>query len=87
MTISFDGLYCWLSRGDGHEVDLVVVDRFSKYAMFISIPNAYLVDVVADLIFRHVMKLFGYLKTSLVIKTHGVLVNFGRPCLTCWVHI
>ena len=37
----------------------VVVDRFSKYLVFIPAPNAYLAEEVARLFFIHVMKHFG----------------------------
>lgn len=38
---------------------LVVVDRFSKYVIFIPVPNACTAEVVAELISKHVVKLFG----------------------------
>ncbi|KAG6517981.1 hypothetical protein ZIOFF_021381 [Zingiber officinale] len=38
---------------------MVVVDRFSKYAIFIAAPSACPSDVAAELFYRHVVKFFG----------------------------
>ncbi|KAG6472970.1 hypothetical protein ZIOFF_070450 [Zingiber officinale] len=38
---------------------MVVVDRFSTYAIFIAAPSACPLDVVAELFYRHVVKFFG----------------------------
>ena len=61
---------------------LVVIDRFSKYAVFIPAPNVCTVDVASKLIFGNVIKLFVCLKISLMIGTRGSLVGFGRHCST-----
>ena len=37
---------------------LVVVDRFSKYAVFIAAPHADTTDVVAELFHKHFVKYF-----------------------------
>ena len=50
---------------------LVVVDRFSKYAVFIPAPNACTANVAAELIFK------------LVTGIHDSLVGFGRLCSLC----
>ncbi|TXG51491.1 hypothetical protein EZV62_024015 [Acer yangbiense] len=38
---------------------IVVVDRFSKYAVFLPAPHACLADKVVELFFRYVVKTFG----------------------------
>ena len=37
----------------------VVVDRFSKYVVFMAIPSTCIAKVVADLFYRNVVKYFG----------------------------
>ncbi|KAG6533506.1 hypothetical protein ZIOFF_007381 [Zingiber officinale] len=44
---------------DGMSSIMVVVDRFSKYAIFIAAPSACSSDVAAELFYRHVVKFFG----------------------------
>ncbi|KAL5835307.1 hypothetical protein ACOSQ3_014874 [Xanthoceras sorbifolium] len=44
---------------DGVRSILVVVDRFSKYAVFIPAPHACLADKAAELLFKNVVKWFG----------------------------
>ncbi|KAG6478500.1 hypothetical protein ZIOFF_061943 [Zingiber officinale] len=44
---------------DGMSSIMVVVDRFSKYAIFIAAPSACPSDVAAELFYRHVVKFFG----------------------------
>ncbi|CAA0828421.1 Unknown protein [Striga hermonthica] len=38
---------------------LVIVDRFSKYGIFIAAPGTCSVDLAAELVFKHVVKYFG----------------------------
>ncbi|CAA0826951.1 Unknown protein [Striga hermonthica] len=38
---------------------LVIVDRFSKYGIFIAAPGACSADLAAELVFKHVVKYFG----------------------------
>ena len=38
---------------------MVVVDRFSKYAVFITAPNACPADIAAELFYKYVVKYFG----------------------------
>ena len=44
---------------DGMASVFVIVDRFSKYAIFIGAPKACPADVAAELFFRNVVKYFG----------------------------
>jgi len=37
----------------------MVVDRFSKYAIFMAAPSTCTAEVVADLFYKNVMKYFG----------------------------
>ncbi|KAK4397896.1 hypothetical protein Sango_1265100 [Sesamum angolense] len=46
---------------------LVVVDRFSKYGIFIATPHACPAETTAELFFKNVTKYFGFPKTLLVI--------------------
>lgn len=48
-----------LPKVDGMSSIMVVVDRFSKYAIFIPAPRACPADVAAELFFKHVVKYFG----------------------------
>ena len=48
-----------LPKVDGISSIMVVVDRFSKYAVFIPAPHACPADVAAELFFKHVVKYFG----------------------------
>ena len=47
------------SKVDGMSSVLVVVDHFSKYAIFIGAPSACSADAAAELFFKHVVKYFG----------------------------
>ena len=44
---------------DGFRSIMVVVDRFSKYAVFMAAPHACPAEVAAELFFKHVVKVFG----------------------------
>lgn len=44
---------------DGLRSVLVVVDRFSKFAVFVGAPHACTAEAAAELFFKHVVKLFG----------------------------
>ncbi|KAG6482741.1 hypothetical protein ZIOFF_059379 [Zingiber officinale] len=48
---------CFL-KVDGMSFIMVVVDRFSKYTIFIAAPSACPLDVIAELFYRHVVKFF-----------------------------
>jgi hypothetical protein len=48
-----------LPKVDGMSSIMVVVDRFSKYAVFIPAPHACPADVAAELFFKYVVKYFG----------------------------
>lgn len=48
-----------MAKAEGQKSILVVVDRFSKYAVFMPAPHACPADKVAELFFRHVVKYFG----------------------------
>ena len=44
---------------DGKSSIMVVVDRFSKYAVFMAAPNACPADVATELFYKYVVKYFG----------------------------
>ena len=57
-----------------------MVDRFSKYAVFMATPSTCTAEVIADLFYKNVVKYFGWPETL------ASLVGFGQFCLGCWVH-
>lgn len=54
MDVSTD-----LPKVDGFASILVIVDRFSKYVVFIPTPKACAAEVAAKLFFKHMVKYFG----------------------------
>ena len=48
-----------LPKVDGMRTIFVIVDRFSKYAVFVPAPHACSADVAAGLFFKNVVKYFG----------------------------
>lgn len=44
---------------DGMASIFVIVDHFSKYAIFIAAPSAYPAEVAADLFLKNIVKYFG----------------------------
>ena len=50
-----------------------MVDRFSKYAMFMATPSTCTAEVVADLFYKNVVKYFGWPKD---------IVNDRDSCFT-----
>ncbi|KAK9217719.1 hypothetical protein WN943_006347 [Citrus x changshan-huyou] len=48
-----------MAKSKGQKSILVVVDRFSKYAIFMPAPHACPADKAAELFFKHVVKYFG----------------------------
>ena len=64
----------------------VVVDWFSKYAMFMTAPSTFIAEVVANPFYRNVVKYFGLPEDIVSDRTLISLVSFGQFCLGCWVH-
>lgn len=50
-----------------HEAILVIIDRFSKYATFIPTPKQCSTELTAQLFFKHVLKLWAILATTLSV--------------------
>lgn len=48
-----------LPKVDGNGLVFMLVDRFSKYVTFIATLKSCLAKEMAELFFRHVVKLFG----------------------------
>jgi len=44
---------------DGMNTIMVVVDRFTKYAVFVAAPTMCTAEVAAELFYRNVVKYFG----------------------------
>ncbi|CAL5371561.1 unnamed protein product [Camellia sinensis] len=58
VSVSMDFI-SGLPKVNGMRSVMVVVDRFSKYAVFIPAPHACPADVAADLFYKYVVKYFG----------------------------
>ena len=58
ISISFDFITS-LPKVKGMDSIFVVLDRFSKYAIFIVAPSTYTTEVAADLSYRNMVKYFG----------------------------
>lgn len=54
-----------LPKSEGFGSIMVVVDRYSKYATLIAVPTNCKVDKVACLFIKHIVKLWGVLKSIL----------------------
>ncbi|KAG6506194.1 hypothetical protein ZIOFF_031512 [Zingiber officinale] len=73
---------------DGISFIMVVVDRFSKYAIFIAAPSACPSDVAVELFYRHVVKFFGLpndivhptFHVSFLKKYHADDMDPSRSC-------
>ena len=61
-SISIDFITC-LPKSEGCGNIMVVVDRFSKYGVFIPVPTKFTAEDAARLFFKHVMKYWGIPKT------------------------
>lgn len=61
---------------------MVVVDRFTKYAHFISLKHPYTMQHVVDLFLDHIYKLHG-LPIVIISDRDKIysLVHYGRNCL------
>ena len=59
MAVCIDGLYQWVSESKELRSVLVVVDRFSKYAVFIPAPSECPAEEAARIFFSNVVKHFG----------------------------
>lgn len=44
---------------DGKASIIVVVDRFSKYSIFVTAPNLCLFEIAVDLFYKNMVKFFG----------------------------
>ncbi|GLT53153.1 hypothetical protein SLA2020_264430 [Shorea laevis] len=59
LGLSFHGFPWGFPKVEGMDAVMVVVDRLSKYAVFIAVPSSYPADMAAKLFFTHVVKIFG----------------------------
>ena len=59
MGVDFDGFYNRFSQGGWERHDHVVVDRFSKYAVFMTTQKPCKTKTIVELFFKHVVKYFG----------------------------
>ena len=49
----------WLSMVNGLSSIMIMVDHFSKYAMFIPTLGAHMMEIDADLFYQNIVKHFG----------------------------
>ena len=61
----------------------VVVNRFSKYVVFMATPSTCTTEVAADLFYRNVVNYFG-LPEDIVSDKDSRFT--GQFCLDCWVY-
>lgn len=72
-----------LSYVDGC-VNIMVVNRFSKYDIFILIPSSFNVDDVATLFFKHMVKHYGLSRSIISDWDARFTRRFGRGCSSSW---
>ena len=58
VSVSMDFIVGFL-KVDGMNTIMVVVDRFTKYAMFVAAPTVCTAEVAAELFYRNMVKYFG----------------------------
>jgi len=69
-----------LPKSEGYSVILVVVDKLTKFAYFISMKHPYTTVTVAHLFMDHIVNCMVYLAALLVIETKSLLVHSGNNC-------
>ena len=69
-----------LPKSEGYSVILVVVDRLTKFAHFISMKHPYTTVTVAHLFMDHIVNCMVYLAALSVIETKSLLVHSGNNC-------
>ena len=65
---------------DGKASIMVVVDRFSKYSVFLVAPELCSSEVVADLFYKYLVKYFGIPADIVSDRDTRSLVGFGQLC-------
>ncbi|KAJ0031788.1 hypothetical protein Pint_13111 [Pistacia integerrima] len=78
-------LVCQLDKAEMRKVEgmssvLVVVDRFSKYAIFIAAPEACLAETAAALFYKNVVKYFG-VPVDLVARDRQDIIDQAQDSL------
>jgi hypothetical protein len=58
ILVSMD-FVVWFLKVDGMDTVMVIVDRFSKYAVFVATPSVCTTEVADGLFYKHVVKYFG----------------------------
>jgi len=61
------------SKVDGMNTIMVVVERFTKYAMFVAASTVYKTEVAAELFYRNVVKYVGV--SFDIVRYHDVRFN------------
>ena len=59
---------------------MVVVDKFSKYSVFVDAPELCSSEVAADMFYKYVVKYFVFRLKSRAIELQDSLVGFGQLC-------
>ena len=71
------------SSVNGRKLTMLVVDRFSKYAMFVAAQGAGLAEEEARLFHNHMIKYFDLPKTLSLIVIHASQVDFEEYSSLC----
>ena len=75
-----------LPLSKGKPVIMVVVDRSSKYAHFVSLSHPYLAVTVAHAFLDHIIRLHGLSKSTVSDSDLCLQASFGQSCLNCKEH-
>lgn len=65
-----------MPKSEGKDIVLVVIDRYSKYAHFISLSHPFTTSHVARIFLDNIYKLHGLLKSIITDRDKVFLSNF-----------
>ena len=68
-----------------HDSIMVVVDKLTKAAHFISVKSTHNNDDIAKIFMKEIFKLHGFPKEIVSAEMSSSLPIFGRGCLQTWV--
>jgi hypothetical protein len=76
-----------LSKSDGKDVIMVVVDRLNKCAHFIPLSHLYSATKVAQAFLDNIYKFYGLPSSIVSNRDLCLLAGFGRSLLLFWAFI